>query len=281
MLTSRHLLSVTGSRRNHARPRPGAPGAQRCADRCTLRAGRFSAAPWMDSTPCRLMAIPTTRPRVNLALSDDGGTDGVLDLDGKFGLHPEAHRVEGLVTKGELTACMRWPTPYRERSLSTARICWRTARSAACQRSGCSTARSTLMGGSKDRRLGLALGPEVPLACAQDRVALLGAGQPAGGRTRFPEPRAGDVCEAADARRHLAPGEFSADAMADQAMGTNAAMTPLRPGNAAAGVLADAGASCSRSQRPRASRSWSCRAGTRTPTKASARTAAWRRLCSR
>jgi len=33
---------------------------------------------------------------------------------------------------------------------------------------------------------------------------------------------------------------ISADAMADQAMGTNAAMTPLRPGNAAR-VLADAG----------------------------------------
>ena len=54
--------------------------------------------------------------RRNLALARPGRSDGVLDLDGTFGLHPALGNLHGLYKEQQLTAIHAVATAYRERS---------------------------------------------------------------------------------------------------------------------------------------------------------------------
>ena len=49
--------------------------------------------------------------------------DGILDLDGRFGLHPALAPLQALYRAGEMTALHAVATPYRSRSWSSA---WRS-----------------------------------------------------------------------------------------------------------------------------------------------------------
>jgi uncharacterized protein (DUF1501 family) len=54
--------------------------------------------------------------RGDLALGAPGGTDGVLDLDGTFGLHPALTNMHTMFKARELSVLHAVATPYRERS---------------------------------------------------------------------------------------------------------------------------------------------------------------------
>jgi len=209
MLTRRHLLSVTGSAATML-----ALGPVRLALADAPTDARFVLAIQRGAMDGLHAVPPYGDPnykalRVNLALSDDGGTDGVLDLDGKFGLHPKLTELKAWYDKGELTVVHAVATPYRERSHFDGQDLLENGTiQPHASASGWLNRTLDVMGGVEGSSLGIGTRTRGAAGLArQDRGCLLGAGQPAGGRTRFPEPRAGDVCEAADARRHLAPGD--------------------------------------------------------------------------
>jgi uncharacterized protein (DUF1501 family) len=54
--------------------------------------------------------------RRDLALDPPGAVDGVLDLDGRFGLHPALAPIAPLYRSGELVVLQAVASPYRERS---------------------------------------------------------------------------------------------------------------------------------------------------------------------
>src|SRR5690606_37537232 len=54
--------------------------------------------------------------RGDLALASPGGANGVLDLDGTFGLHPALANLHALYRAGEASVLHAVATPYRERS---------------------------------------------------------------------------------------------------------------------------------------------------------------------
>jgi len=180
--------------------------------------------------------------RGTLALADDGGADGVLDLDGKFGLHPKLAELKAWYDRGEMLVVHAVATPYRERSHFDGQDLLEngTTRPHAGESGWLNRAIGLMNGGASDRRLGVALGGEVPLAL-RGKVAVASWAPdnlPAAGSEFLnlvqamyaKQPALGDTLRQA----------ISADAMATQAIGPDAAMTALRPGNAAR-VLAEAG----------------------------------------
>ncbi len=54
--------------------------------------------------------------RGELALAEPGASDGVLDLDGYFGLHPRLRHLHGFFTAGDASIIHAVASPYRERS---------------------------------------------------------------------------------------------------------------------------------------------------------------------
>jgi len=241
MLNRRHLLSLTGSAATML-----ALGPARLALADAPNDARFVLAIQRGAMDGLHAVPPYGDPnykalRANLALADDGGADGVLDLDGKFGLHPKLTELKSWYDKGELTVVHAVATPYRERSHFDGQDLLENGTTQPhASASGWLNRTLDLMGGSKTRRLGLALGPEVPLA-------LRGKTEVASWAPDNLPAAAPDFLNLVQAMYQKQPmladtlkQAISADAMADQAMGANAAMTPLRPGNAAR-VLADAG----------------------------------------
>jgi len=61
-----------------------------------------------------------------LALAIDGATP-LHDLDGMFGLHPALANMKSLYDAKELLVFQNICSPYRDRSHSTARMCWKPA----------------------------------------------------------------------------------------------------------------------------------------------------------
>jgi uncharacterized protein (DUF1501 family) len=178
--------------------------------------------------------------RGNLALSDDGGADSVLDLDGKFGLHPKLPALKSWYDRGELLVVHAVATPYRDRSHFDGQDLLEngTAQPHAGT-SGWLNRAIGLMGGG-DRRLGLALGPEVPLALRGETPVASWAPE------KLP-PAAPDFLNLVNAMYAKQPAlqavlhqAIDADRMADAAVGSSAGMAAGRPGNAAL-ILAESG----------------------------------------
>jgi uncharacterized protein (DUF1501 family) len=241
MLTRRHLLSLTGSAATML-----ALGPARLALADAPTEARFVLAIQRGAMDGLHAVPPYGDPnykalRAGLALADDGGVDGVLDLDGRFGLHPKLTELKAWYDQGELLVVHAVATPYRERSHFDGQDLLENGTTQPhASASGWLNRTLDVMGGAKGRRLGLALGPEVPLALrGKTEVASWAPDNLPAAAPDFlnlvqamyaKQPTLADTLKQA----------ISADAMADQAMGADAAMTPLRPGNAAR-VLADAG----------------------------------------
>jgi len=103
------------------------------------------------------------RLRGDLAVAAPGSADGLLPLDGFFGLHPALRPIHGLYATKELTVIHAVGTSYRQRSHFDGQN---------VLENGTDTAYSTPDGwlnrtlgaiGMSDRRLGLAVGPSVPI----------------------------------------------------------------------------------------------------------------------
>jgi len=98
------------------------------------------------------------RIRGTLALPEN---DGILDLNGRFGLHPALAPLQALYSVGEMTALHAVATPYRSRSHFDAQDILENGVTGARERKdGWLNRALGLMGGE---RLGLAVGQSVPL----------------------------------------------------------------------------------------------------------------------
>lgn len=103
------------------------------------------------------------RIRGVLALPEN---DGILDLDGRFGLHPALAPLHTLYRAGEMTALHAVATPYRSRSHFDAQDILENGVSGARDRKdGWLNRALGLMGGE---RIGLAVGQSVPLILRGD-----------------------------------------------------------------------------------------------------------------
>lgn len=103
------------------------------------------------------------RLRGALALAEQ---DGILDLDGRFGLHPALAPLHALYRSGEMTALHAVATAYRSRSHFDAQdILENGATGARDLKDGWLNRALGLMGGE---RLGLAVGQSVPLILRGD-----------------------------------------------------------------------------------------------------------------
>jgi uncharacterized protein (DUF1501 family) len=241
MLSRRHLLSLTGSAATML-----ALGPARLALADAPTDARFVLAIQRGAMDGLHAVPPYGDPNYNalrgtLALPANGGGDAVLDLDGKFGLHPKLSELKTWYDRGELLVVHAVATPYRDRSHFDGQDLLENGTTVPhASASGWLNRALGLMKSGDDHRLGLALGPEVPLALrgkvdvaswAPDNLPSVG-------------PDFLTLVQAMYAKQPQLAGTLrqaiSADAMADQAIGNNAAMTPLRPRNAAQ-VLADAG----------------------------------------
>jgi uncharacterized protein (DUF1501 family) len=241
MLTRRHLLSLTGSAATML-----ALGPARLALANAPTDARFVLAIQRGAMDGLHAVPPYGDPnynalRASLALPTNGGADAVLDLDGKFGLHPKLTELKAWYDQGQLLVVHAVATPYRDRSHFDGQDLLENGTTAPhASASGWLNRALGLMKSGDDRRLGLALGPEVPLALRGkvDVASWAPDSLPA------VSPDFLTLVQAMYAKQPLLAGTLrqaiSADAMADQAIGGNAAMTPLRPRNAAQ-VLADAG----------------------------------------
>ena len=121
--------------------------------------GLHAVAPWGDRDYRAL--------RPTLALAPPGEPDGVVDLDGHFGLHPALAPLADLYAAGELAVLPAAATGYRDRSHFDGQNLLEngSGKPFGAQDGWLNRAVAALavpaQGG--DRRLGLALGPSVPL----------------------------------------------------------------------------------------------------------------------
>lgn len=101
--------------------------------------------------------------RGELAGAASGAEKGILDLDGRFGLHPRLKALHAMYAKGEALVVHAAAAPYRERSHFDAQDLLEngTDRPHGAD-TGWINRALALMGG--DRRLGLAIGQSIPLA---------------------------------------------------------------------------------------------------------------------
>jgi len=175
-----------------------------------------------------------------LSLADDGGAESVLDLDGKFGLHPTLPELKAWYDRGELLVLHAVATPYRERSHFDGQDLLEngTTRPHAGNSGWLNRAIGLLGGG--DRRLGLALGPEVPLALRGDTAVASWAPE----KLPAAAPDFLNLVQAMYAKQPTLQAvlhqAIDADRMAEAAVGDTAGMAVLRPGNAAR-ILAESG----------------------------------------
>jgi uncharacterized protein (DUF1501 family) len=116
MLTRRHLLSLTGSAATML-----ALGPARLALADAPTDARFVLAIQRGAMDGLHAVPPYGDPnynalRASLALPSNGGADAVLDLDGKFGLHPKLTELKSWYDQGDLLVVHAVATPYRDRS---------------------------------------------------------------------------------------------------------------------------------------------------------------------
>jgi uncharacterized protein (DUF1501 family) len=239
MLNRRHMLSLTGS----LAVLGALPARLALADAPTD--ARFVLAIQRGAMDGLHAAPPYADPnykalRGSLALTDTGGTDSLLDLDGKFGLHPALGALKSWYDKGELLVVHAVATPYRERSHFDGQDLLEngTAQPHAGN-SGWLNRAIGLMGGG-DRRLGLALGPEVPLALRGDTAVASWAPE----KLPSAAPDFLNLVQAMYAKQPALQAVLrqavDADQMASAAVGSTSGMGMQRPGNAAR-ILAESG----------------------------------------
>lgn len=101
--------------------------------------------------------------RGDLALPDPGAPDGVLDLDGRFGLHPALAPLHALYRQREMLVVHAAATPYRSRSHFDAQDLLENGTDQPRGAADGWLNRALGALGSSDRRLGLAVGQTVPL----------------------------------------------------------------------------------------------------------------------
>jgi len=238
MLNRRHMLSLTGSLAVLAALPARLALADAPTDARFVLAIQRGAMDGLHAVPP--YADPNYKSlRGNLALTDNGDAESLLDLDGKFGLHPKLPELKAWYDQGELLVVHAVATPYRERSHFDGQDLLEngTAQPHAGN-SGWLNRAIGLMGG--DRRLGLALGPEVPLALRGDTAVASWAPE------KLPSA-APDFLNLVQAMYAKQPGlqavlrqAIDADQMAAQAVGSTSGMGAFRPGNAAH-ILAESG----------------------------------------
>jgi uncharacterized protein (DUF1501 family) len=238
MLNRRHMLSLTGS----LAVMGALPARLALADAPTdarfVLAIQRGAMDGLHAVPP--YGDPNYRAlRGPLALSDDGGVDGVLDLDGTFGLHPKLSELKSWYDRGELAVVHAVATPYRERSHFDGQDLLENGTAQPHGgKSGWLNRAIGLMGG--ERRLGLALGPEVPLALRGE--TLVGSWAP--DKLPAAAPDFLNLVQAMYAKQPALDAvlkqAIDADQMASQAIGAGSSMGNLRPGNAAR-ILAESG----------------------------------------
>lgn len=160
MLNRRHLLALgSAGLLSAAAPRLtlAAAGTDRRLVLIVLRGamdGLGAIAPYADPDYKAM--------RSALALAEPGQADGLLDLDGRFGLHPALAPLHGWWQERQMLAVHAIATPYRERSHFDAQDLLDTGGSRAGDRTGwLNRALARLDGGGQG--LGLALGQGVPL----------------------------------------------------------------------------------------------------------------------
>jgi uncharacterized protein (DUF1501 family) len=240
MLNRRHMLSLTGS----LAVLGAWPARLALADAPTD--ARFVLAIQRGAMDGLHAVPPYGDPdykalRGNLALADDGGAEALLDLDGKFGLHPKLPELKAWYDRGEMLVVHAVATPYRERSHFDGQDLLENGTSRPhAGNSGWLNRAIGLMGGN-DRRFGLALGPEVPLALRGDTPVASWAPE------KLPSA-APDFINLVQAMYAKLPAlqavlrqAVDADQMAEAAVGSSTAMGGnLRPGNAAR-ILAESG----------------------------------------
>jgi uncharacterized protein (DUF1501 family) len=234
MLNRRHMLSLTGSLAVIG----ALPARLALADAPTN--ARFVLAIQRGAMDGLHAVPPYADPdykalRGNLAVGDD-----LLDLDGKFGLHPKLTELKSWYDRGELLVVHAVATPYRERSHFDGQDLLEngTAQPHAGN-SGWLNRAIGLMGGG-DHRIGLALGPEVPLALRGETPVASWAPE----KLPSAAPDFLNLVQAMYAKQPALQAvlrqAIDADQMAAAAVGSGAGMAALRPGNAAR-ILAESG----------------------------------------
>lgn len=117
--------------------------------------GLHALVPYSDADYRRL--------RPSLALPAPGTDDGVLDLDGSFGLHPALAPLHPLFSSGEFLPIPAVATRYRRRSHFDGQNVLETGSGKPFAARDGWLNRAILGLNAGDRRLGLGLGPAIPL----------------------------------------------------------------------------------------------------------------------
>ena len=117
--------------------------------------GLHALAPYADSAYHKL--------RPTLGLGAPGTDRGVLDLDGSFGLHPALKPLQSLYRAKELLFVPAISTQYRQRSHFEAQNMLEGGGSSPYEQKTGWLNRATLEMGGTPHRIGLSLGPTIPL----------------------------------------------------------------------------------------------------------------------
>ena len=109
--------------------------------------------------------------RAELALNAPGRLDGVLDLDGYFGLNPALENMHGLYRDGELAVLHAVATPYRDRShFDGQKVLEAGGATPAISASGWLNRALTALSNSGSGTNAIALAPSVPLVLRGDHT---------------------------------------------------------------------------------------------------------------
>jgi uncharacterized protein (DUF1501 family) len=103
-----------------------------------------------------------------LAFPEPGTADGVLDLDGRFGLHPSLKPLHAMYKRRELIVCHAVATPYRSRSHFDGQDVLENGATSAHGAEDGWLNRTLALYGSKEKGAGLAVGQSVPLILRGD-----------------------------------------------------------------------------------------------------------------
>ncbi len=101
--------------------------------------------------------------RGGLALAEPGAAGGLLDLDGRFGLHPSLATLHGWFASQQLLIVHAVATPYRERSHFDGQDLLENGTTAPHERRDGWLNRALGLMGADGKRIGLAVGQSVPL----------------------------------------------------------------------------------------------------------------------
>lgn len=117
--------------------------------------GLHALAPYMDRD------YHTLRPTLGLGAA--GSERKIIDLDGSFGMHPALQPLEALYRNKELLFVPAVSTPYRQRSHFEAQDMLEGGGTSPYQHNTGWLNRAIVEMGGTSRRIGLSLGPSIPL----------------------------------------------------------------------------------------------------------------------